>query len=313
MCRDFLDIVSSNKLGTLYPLVDYTNLQSRPSKGARESQVFTIGFAGQYYAEQEINDLIQAVRSFNAMGDVQIRFRLHSRNPNVFNDEFIENVGFLPRKELIDSLSECDLLFLPYPFDQSFRKIVKTSFPSKIADYCSTDIPIFYYGPGDSAICYLLNKLEHQLILDQPSQGNILNYLVYLFSDNFDVSSLNTTNEVLRRVYFSDSQYRAISKLYLDNSHSKSRSENKTQSFIFYWYRRSMSRAIYKRMRNLYLRVFFIFRIYNGIRSLIRKGHRLALQRMRNKLLSNSSLGKFDSGKKEPIEDFLKSLSEKWI
>jgi hypothetical protein len=34
---------------------------------------------------------------------------------------------------------------------------------------------------------------------------------------------------------------------------------------------------------------------------------------MRNKLLSNSSLGKFDSGKKEPIEDFLKSLSEKWI
>jgi len=51
-----------------------------------------------------------------------------------------------------------DLLLVPLPFDPSVNVFVRTSFPSKLADYTSIGLPMLFFGPPESS---MMDWAEH--------------------------------------------------------------------------------------------------------------------------------------------------------
>jgi hypothetical protein len=57
--------------------------------------------------------------------------------------------GWLPYAESLARLGDADLGYCPYWFDPAYRRIVSTSFPSKLISYLSCGVPVLYHGPRE--------------------------------------------------------------------------------------------------------------------------------------------------------------------
>jgi hypothetical protein len=270
MCEEFKSSFGLEKCEVIYPIVEYANTQSRMSLDRDPKRKFTIGFAGQLYAENGLQDLITAISLFNLSHDQEIELHMYSRESLDIQNDSVKELGFLGRRELIDRLSSYDLLFLPYPFDEAFKKIVETSFPSKLADYASTDVPILFYGPSNSAVGDLLYELKHELMLDVPSPINLLSFLNAFFSTSFFDCDYGRTNSILREEFFTIqrhhklfamdqpiSQFQTLfnkdiagpARVYTWHRPSLTQEIYSGLTMVNYWYRPSLTQAIYNRGR----------------------------------------------------------------
>jgi len=123
------------------------------------SNKFTIGISGQLYAQDTWNSFIDCLNKNNwtiqgkevlivMMGEI-IQFSTHYKAN-------IQYLGWRSQKEVIQILSECDLLYLPYWFDPTYKKEASTSFPSKLITYFCSGTPVFCHAPDyASPIKYL--------------------------------------------------------------------------------------------------------------------------------------------------------------
>lgn len=121
-----------------------------PAEGPTSDSYFIIGMAGQLYAQNEWNALIQALTKVNwkiAGRDVRIRllgrwFGLGS------NDRMnVEYLGWHSQEETLRLLSEVDVLYCPYWFDPTFQEEARLSFPSKLTTYLAAGRPVLFHGP----------------------------------------------------------------------------------------------------------------------------------------------------------------------
>jgi glycosyltransferase involved in cell wall biosynthesis len=67
-------------------------------------------------------------------------------------DERIRSHGWTSQKVLHSALRTADVLYLPYPFDQALARFMRTSFPSKLADYLTAGKPLLICAPPDSTV-----------------------------------------------------------------------------------------------------------------------------------------------------------------
>jgi hypothetical protein len=58
----------------------------------------------------------------------------------------------LPQSEVQEHAQSCHALYLPYSFRAVDEQIIKTSFPTKVADYVVTGRPVLVHAPLDSTI-----------------------------------------------------------------------------------------------------------------------------------------------------------------
>jgi glycosyltransferase involved in cell wall biosynthesis len=79
--------------------------------------------------------------------------------------------GLLPSTELLTTLrNEADALFVPMSFDPADRSNMEMAFPSKLADYTATGLPLLIYGPTYcSAITWARENHEVAMIVDSQS------------------------------------------------------------------------------------------------------------------------------------------------
>jgi len=289
MCEEFKDSFGPEKCKVIYPAVEYANLRSRVSLDPNPKRKFTIGFAGQLYAKGSLRDLITAISLFNSSHDEEIELHIYSRESLIEQNDSVKEHGFLGRRELIDRLSNYDLLFLPYPFEEAFKKVVETSFPSKLADYASTEVPILFYGPGNSAVGDLFEELSHELFLDIPSPVNLLSFLNAFFSIPFFNNDYGRTNRILREEIFTLERYHKLfaadqpisqfqslfnrdiagpARVYRWYRPSLTQEIYSGAAKVNYWYRPSLTQAIYKRGSRL-LRATGILRVRKGAKNFI--------------------------------------------
>lgn len=111
---------------------------------------FVIGMAGQLYALNEWNRLVDALSLLDwRVGNQPIRLRVFGNNfelhtPHRVNCEFM---GWRDQAEVVQLLARSDLNFIPYWFDPVFKEEAENSFPSKMSTYCAAAKPILVHAP----------------------------------------------------------------------------------------------------------------------------------------------------------------------
>jgi glycosyltransferase involved in cell wall biosynthesis len=89
--------------------------------------------------------------------------------------------GLLSSDELLMRLrEEADALFVPMSFEASDRANMEMAFPSKLADYTATGVPLLIYGPSYcSAIAWAReNPGVAEVVESEPDLSAAINRLV---------------------------------------------------------------------------------------------------------------------------------------
>ncbi|MBX9951076.1 MAG: hypothetical protein K2Y39_18035 [Candidatus Obscuribacterales bacterium] len=124
----------------------------------RDDTEFRIGFAGSIYARREMETLLHALNylQWRAEGrKLSLWILGHSFNLPIHSAASPADfrfLGFHPEDRARELLSQVDLGYLPYWFDEKFSRCVRQCFPNKLSLYLSSAIPILYHGPADSSV-----------------------------------------------------------------------------------------------------------------------------------------------------------------
>jgi len=131
---------------------DCPDYDDPPTHLASNDKPFTIAFAGTINSNGYINAL-KALQ--NALKPINGRLLLFGPlTPDVaqqigLNDPNTEIRGLLTATDLLKRLrEEASALFVPMSFDASDRANMEMAFPSKLADYTATGVPLLIYGPS---------------------------------------------------------------------------------------------------------------------------------------------------------------------
>jgi len=138
----------------MYPgrAADCPDFDGPPAHLARNDRSFTIAFAGTINSDGYIKALIALQTALKPINGRLLIFG--PLTPDValqigLNDPRTEISGLLSAADLLKRLrDEADALFVPMSFDAPDRANMEMAFPSKLADYTATGVPLLIYGPG---------------------------------------------------------------------------------------------------------------------------------------------------------------------
>jgi glycosyltransferase involved in cell wall biosynthesis len=164
------------------------SLARTPAPALRTSDEVVIGMAGQFYAEQEWYDLLQAINLSDwQIGGRKIVIRVAGHEPpRAYTSQAakIEFLGWRSQPELIDILSQtCDIMYCPYPFARNMEEVARLSFPSKIPTYLAAGRPILFHGPNYSSPAHYLRDREAGLICQTSEPAALNSALIQLVED----------------------------------------------------------------------------------------------------------------------------------
>ncbi|MFD1793294.1 hypothetical protein ACFSE0_16920 [Ochrobactrum teleogrylli] len=156
-----------------------------PSDTDLEQKPVVIGMAGQFYAAGEWLQLVHALSLANwkiAGRSVRIVVLGPQRPPGAV-DSHISFLGWKSQPEAALILSQCDILYCPYPFDPGMREVSQFSFPSKLVLYLAAGRPIVFHGPDYASPARYIANRRCGLVADRINASAIYNELERLVSD----------------------------------------------------------------------------------------------------------------------------------
>jgi glycosyltransferase involved in cell wall biosynthesis len=153
MCRVYLERYG-REAEVIYPSrASHCAEQTEPPERLNSNdKPFTIAFAGTINS----NGYIQALLALqNALKPVRGRLLIFGPLTSEaawqagLNDANTEIRGLLSSTDLLERLrEEADALFVPMSFAANDRPNMEMAFPSKLADYTATGLPLLIYGPS---------------------------------------------------------------------------------------------------------------------------------------------------------------------
>lgn len=144
-----------------------------------------IGMAGQFYAANEWLQLLHALRG----ADWQIAGRqvrvvvLGPQQPPGTPNPHVSFLGWKSQKDAAFILSQCDILYCPYPFDPGMKEVSQFSFPSKLVLYLLAGRPIVLHGPDYSSPAHYIRAHRCGLVAGRLPATSIYNELERLVSN----------------------------------------------------------------------------------------------------------------------------------
>ena len=161
---------------TIYPSRTATcpEYDEPPARLARNDHAFTVAFAGTINSNGYIRALIELNEALKSSGGRLLIFGPTTQLLGLTNAEMR---GLLPSTELLTTLrNEADALFVPMSFDPAERSNMEMAFPSKLADYTATGLPLLIYGPTYcSAVTWARENDEVAMIVDaEPDLSNAI-------------------------------------------------------------------------------------------------------------------------------------------
>jgi hypothetical protein len=139
----------------------HPKLMKPPAKELTSDKLFTIGFIGAWYAKNEWLALLSALSSVNwQIEGRKVAIRVLSTDLSVrAHDEMnIEYLGWRSVAETVELLSQVDITYLPYWFDESYSLSVRLCFPNKLSTYLAAGRPVLFHGPKDSSPVRFFNR-----------------------------------------------------------------------------------------------------------------------------------------------------------
>ncbi len=145
-----------------------------------------IGMAGQFYAGAEWMQLLHALihSGWQVRGrPVTVTVLGGGIPPGDAPADRIRFLGWRSQREAAQILSEIDLLYCPYPFDQNMEEVARLSFPSKVVLYLVAGRPILFHGPSFASPAEYLRDREAGLIVPDVQATAIYNALCRIVDD----------------------------------------------------------------------------------------------------------------------------------
>ena len=126
-----------------------------PMNAVLDPDEWVIGFAGSMYSTCAWRAFLAALDHAGwriAGRPVRIkllaeRISLASRQP-----ARIDYLGYRSPEEAQDVLAKCHLNYLPQPFVDELRELVRYAFPTKLTNYLATGRPVFVHSPQEGAL-----------------------------------------------------------------------------------------------------------------------------------------------------------------
>ena len=125
----------------------------RPTGMRSRDEPFVIGYAGSLYARREWEALTSALGTIGWRidgRDVIVRMLAASLEVRATGPARVEFLGWHSTTDAVAILSDCDVCYVPYWFDEACRPGVELSFPNKVSLYLAAGRPILFHGPRQS-------------------------------------------------------------------------------------------------------------------------------------------------------------------
>lgn len=166
-----------------------------------------IGMAGQFYARSEWDQLVAALNACKwKIGGRHVRINVagHHLPETDAPAGKITKLGWLAHPELVKRLSECDILYCPYPYDKEMDEVSRLSFPSKLVAYLAAGRPTVFHGPKDAAPGQYIAETGAGLVALGPQASAIYNVIERLTLDAalFERCATNAQQAFLRDFTF---------------------------------------------------------------------------------------------------------------
>ena len=194
----------------IYPsrAIDSPKFDDPPEHISRNDKPFTIAFAGTVNSNGYIRALMALQDALKPLGGRLLIFG--PPNQVRFDDQITRVCGLLSAAELIMRLrTEADALFVPMSFDESERANMETAFPSKLADYTATGIPLLVYGPAYcSAVTWARENRGVAEVVE--SEADLANTITRLANDPVHRVSLGQRALDVGREYFTHDRARQV-------------------------------------------------------------------------------------------------------
>lgn len=134
----------------IYPsrAADCPDFAEPPARLADRDNQFTIVFAGTINSRGYVRALTALQKALEPVDGRLLIFGPSTSDAALIHRN-TESRGLLSSDELLMRLrEEADALFVPMSFDASDRANMEMAFPSKLADYTATGVPLLIYGPS---------------------------------------------------------------------------------------------------------------------------------------------------------------------
>ena len=147
---------------------------------------FIIGVAGSLYASREWQALLSALSSVNWRfdgRDVTVRVLGAGLSLRALGKVRVEYLGWRSVEETIDLLSQVDVTYLPYWFDERYSLSARLCFPNKLATYLAAGRPVLFHGPEDSSPAQFFRRFPVGLCCHSLMESQIIGSLRRLATD----------------------------------------------------------------------------------------------------------------------------------
>jgi hypothetical protein len=185
-----------------------------PARLARNDGPFTIAFAGTINSKGYVQALNALQRALKQVGGRLLIFgplTSEEAQDAGLDDPNTEVCGFSSSSDLMLLLrTEADALFVPMSFDPADRANMEMAFPSKLADYTATALPLLIFGPSYcSAVAWARENPDVAAIVEAEEQlssavqrlGSNPSYRVALGKRALDVGRQYFTHDRVQQVF----------------------------------------------------------------------------------------------------------------
>jgi len=191
------------------------DFETVPSGVKHDEARLTIAFAGTINSEGYVRALRVLSQSLSRISGRLLLFGPISQDDakrHGLDDSHVVLGGLLSPADLLGRLrSEADVLFVPMSFAQSERSNMEMAFPSKLADYTATGLPLLIYGPSYcSAVRWANDNQGVAEVVAVEDQGLLSAALRRLESANTRVTLGQRAIEVGRAFFSHDAAQRTF-------------------------------------------------------------------------------------------------------
>jgi len=121
----------------------------------------------------------------------------------------IEYRGWRSLDESIAMLGECDLNYLPQPFELGQQHLARLSFPTKVTSYLAAGRPVLLHCPEYASLCQFLRKHSFGVWVGSLDEGALVAAMESLLSDRVKYSDCVNAGRIALHQEFSDARFRS--------------------------------------------------------------------------------------------------------
>jgi len=153
--------------------------KARPASGEVKTD-WLIGFAGSMYSTSAWRAFCRALDSVSwRVAGRQVRLRILGAGIELSSSSkaCIEYLGFRSTDETQSLMADCDLCYLPQPFESHLSDLAHYSFPTKLTNYLALGRPVFVHAPPHASVVRFFAQRPFGVVCDSLQAANIVEAL----------------------------------------------------------------------------------------------------------------------------------------